>query len=95
MARVLIYGFGWCGQSAFALCNDLRLEVSVVDEGIKRAIEDLRLKVQNLDFVFDLNEIIKDCKESLFTNYWIHCNARGNEIVADRILETLKQKGAV
>ena len=67
----------------------------MIDEGIKRAIEDLRLKVQNLDFVFDLNEIIKDCKESLFTNYWIHCNARGNEIVADRILEILKQKGAV
>ena len=34
MARVLIYGFGWCGQSAFALCNDLGFEVSVVDDGM-------------------------------------------------------------
>ena len=77
------------------LKNNVAYQNKMIDEGIKEAIKDLKLKVQNLDFVFDLNEVIKDCKEVIFTKHWIHCNARGNEIVADRILEILKQKGVV
>lgn len=38
------------------LQNFAAYQNKMIDEGIKRAIEDLRLEVQNLDFVFDLNE---------------------------------------
>lgn len=45
--------------------------------------------------VYDLNETIKLSKESLFTSYWIHCNARGNAIIANKTLEVLRQEGLI
>lgn len=32
--KVLIYGFGWCGQSMLQLCEDLGVQCNVVDESL-------------------------------------------------------------
>lgn len=32
--KVLIYGYGWCGQSIFSLLQDLGIEARVVDDGL-------------------------------------------------------------
>lgn len=56
-------------------------------------IKEFKQETQELDYIVDLNESITKSKESLFTNHWIHCNARGNAIVAEVILETLKRRG--
>lgn len=37
MAKVLIYGFGWSGQSMLELCSKLGFECRVVDDGINLA----------------------------------------------------------
>lgn len=34
--RVILYGFGWVGQSIFALCEALGLECLVVDEALDK-----------------------------------------------------------
>ena len=56
-------------------------------------VKEFKQETQELDYIVDLNESIAESKESLFTNHWIHCNARGNAIVAEVILETLKRRG--
>lgn len=58
-------------------------------------IQAFKEKVQGLDYIIDLNESIAESKESLFTNHWIHCNARGNAIAAEVVLETLKSRGVI
>ncbi|AWI35042.1 hypothetical protein CDV25_01320 [Helicobacter apodemus] len=58
-------------------------------------IKGFKKEVQALDYIFDLNEVIAQSKESLFTNHWIHCNARGNEIIAKEVLEILKKRGMI
>ncbi|WP_181450937.1 hypothetical protein [Helicobacter valdiviensis] len=45
----------------------------------------------NLPYLYNLNDIIRECKEDIFTNYWIHCNALGNKMCAKKVVEILKQ----
>ena len=62
MAKVLIYGFGWSGQSMLELCSKLGFECRVVDDGI------------NLEFT--QNDIYMDSKEIAsvdFDIYFICC----------------------
>ncbi|MDE6044979.1 MAG: hypothetical protein K2F85_05630, partial [Helicobacter sp.] len=67
---------------------------NVIDNQIPHLIQKLKTaaKLRGYNFVFDLNEIIKDSTESLFTNYWIHCNARGNALCAQHAAQVLRQK---
>ncbi|TLD81372.1 hypothetical protein LS70_007610 [Helicobacter sp. MIT 11-5569] len=58
-------------------------------------IKGFKKEVQDLDYIFDLNEIIAESKESLFTHYWIHCNAKGNAMIAKKVFATLKNKGMI
>lgn len=67
----------------------------IIDVLVPKLVEDLKREIQvnSYDFVFDLNEVIKDSKESLFTNHWIHCNSKGNEICAKAVAKFLKAQG--
>lgn len=67
----------------------------LIDKYIPLAVQDLKQRVCGMDFVFDLNAVIKRSEESLFTNHWIHCNAKGNKMIAQKVVEILKQKGAI
>lgn len=49
--------------------------------------------VGDLPYLYDLNEVTKDSLESIFTNYWIHCNELGNKMVAEAVVGLLKDKG--
>lgn len=43
VGKVLIYGFGWCGQSMLQLCEDLRIQCNIVDEGLDISLtQDIR-----------------------------------------------------
>ncbi|MDA3967574.1 hypothetical protein [Helicobacter sp. WB40] len=58
-----------------------------------KLIEYLKSKLYDCEFLYDLNEVTKDSLESIFTNYWIHCNELGNKMVAREVIEFLKNKG--
>ncbi|MCI5967944.1 SGNH/GDSL hydrolase family protein [Helicobacter sp.] len=67
-----------------------------VDNYILNCVKDFKEKAKVLEYCFDLNEIIeKSNRESFFTNHWIHCNAKGNKIIAEKVIEILRQKGAI
>ena len=68
--------------------NEMIAQIPDIIKGFKK-------EVQDLDYIIDLNEIIAESKESLFTNHWIHCNAKGNAMVAKKVFETLKNKGMI
>lgn len=48
-----------------------------------------------LAYVFDANDAIRESRECLFDSYWIHCNARGNELCAQYIAQKLHDLGLV
>ena len=75
--------------------HTLAYQNEIIDNRILKYIAGLKDKIRDCDFVFDLNEIFHKSEESIFTNHWIHCNAKGNEMVAEKIFEVLKQKGIV
>ncbi|MCH5323129.1 MAG: hypothetical protein J1E31_06110 [Helicobacter sp.] len=77
MARVLIYGFGWCGQSAFALCNDLGFEVSVVDDG--------------MDYGFTQDERFLTFEEMLQQTFDIYLVCSAKAELCAKLVEKLKQ----
>lgn len=59
-------------------------------EQIPNLIDDLKSKMSDCDFVFDLNKVVRDCPETLFESNWVHLNAKGNAMIAKAILEILK-----
>lgn len=77
------------------LGNVANYQNRIIDTLVPKLVESLNgeMKARAYDFAYDLNEIIKDSKESLFTNHWIHCNARGNEICAEYVYKILQQRG--
>ena len=69
---------------------------AIVDNYIFDCIDDFNKKTNKLEYCFNLNEIIEGYnRESFFTNHWIHCNAKGNKMIAQKVVEILKQKGAI
>ena len=75
--------------------HTLAYQNEIIDNRILKYVDGLKDKIRDCDFVLDLNEIFHKSEESIFTNHWIHCNAKGNEMVAEKIFEVLKQKGIV
>ncbi len=75
--------------------HTLAYQNEIIDNRILKYVAGLKDKIRDCDFVCDLNEIFHKSEESIFTNHWIHCNAKGNEMVAEKIFEVLKQKGIV
>ncbi|MDE7255088.1 MAG: hypothetical protein K2N54_02800, partial [Helicobacter sp.] len=76
------------------LNNVAAYQNNVIDTLVPKLVEDLKQKIQahSYDFVFDLNEVIKNSQEPLFTNHWIHCNAHGNALCAQYVAQVLRQK---
>lgn len=58
---------------------------------IPQLIEEFKELLGECDWCFDLNDAIRHSKESLFTNHWIHTNARGNKICSEYILQKIKK----
>lgn len=51
------------------------------------------MELSSENFVYDLNEKIKEQKGIFFESNWIHCNAKGNKFCALEVLKILKTNG--
>ncbi len=74
------------------LFNEIFPYYNTITEQTPQFLAALREKTLDCNFLFDLNEVIKENDESLFTKFWIHCNKRGNEIVAREVFKALLGK---
>ncbi|WP_231232536.1 hypothetical protein [Helicobacter canadensis] len=62
-------------------------------EKIPIFIDALKMELSSENFVYDLNEKIKEQKGTFFESNWIHCNAKGNKFCASEVLKILKTNG--
>ncbi|EES89376.1 hypothetical protein [Helicobacter canadensis] len=74
------------------LFNEIFSYYNKIIEQTPEFLTKLKKKAIDCAYLFDLNEVIKENSESLFTNFWIHCNKRGNEIVAQEVFKILSNK---
>ena len=65
----------------------------IIDFKAAKLVSDLNHATSTLDYVFDLNCVIRESKEALFTNHWIHVNAKGNALCADYVARILQERG--
>lgn len=66
--------------------------MNAIIDRIPELIIDLKQQMGDVDYLYDLNNVTMNSAESLFTNHWIHCNARGNELCAQYVAQVLRQK---
>lgn len=59
---------------------------------IPQLVSSFKQQCLDLDYLFDLNQMINDSPETLFVHEWSHCNARGNALCAQYVAQVLRQK---
>lgn len=59
---------------------------------IPQLVSSFKQQCLDLDYLFDLNQMINDSPETLFVHEWSHCNARGNALCAQYVAQVLQQK---
>lgn len=76
------------------LMNRISPYMSDIIERVPQLVSRFKKQYGKVDYLFDLNEVICQSTESLFTfaNDWTHCNARGNALCAQYVAQVLRQK---
>lgn len=66
--------------------------MSAIIDRVPELIVNLKQQVGDVDYLYDLNNATMNSTEPIFTNNWIHCNARGNALCAQYAAQVLRQK---
>lgn len=74
------------------MMNNISPYMNQLIKHIAQLVFGFKQQCLDLDYLFDLNQMVDDSAESLFTNHWIHCNARGNALCAQYVAQVLRQK---